>query len=175
MEQQQHRRKISMDGNENPSGASHTSSGEVLRSPARSLSHVPEEEDGTFAVGDDDSDDEETVRQVMPTRSSPSVEASYTPSLASPVDESVPHQLRGLSEKARGKMPAGQTVFSRQNSTTSLSSYIATPSLQINSNGFVPTAAWVSINSAYIKRILLTSPFRLSRGFQNSPFIPSSL
>lgn len=171
MEQQQHRRKASVDSNEYSSGASHAQYGEALRSPTRSLSHVPEEEDGTFAVGDDDSD-EEATHQATPARSSPSLEASYTPSLASPVDESVPHQLRGLSEKARGKMPAGQAAFSRQNSTTSLSSYVATTSLPINPSGFVPTAAWVSTRFTTVKGKYTNEHLRSSHGSRNYPFTP---
>ncbi|EEP78992.1 conserved hypothetical protein [Uncinocarpus reesii 1704] len=112
-----------------------------IRTPVQSLSHVPEE-DSAFAIGDDDSD-EETQRQPTPSQSSPSLGNSGTPSLASPTDESVPHQLRGLSEKARGKMPAGQAAFSRQNSNTSLNSYAAASSLSTTASGFVPTAAWI--------------------------------
>ncbi|WEW56071.1 hypothetical protein PRK78_001506 [Emydomyces testavorans] len=141
IEQQQHRRKASLTGSDHLSGAPFAQSGEDIRSPARSLSHVPEE-DGTFAVGDDESD-EDTPRQTTPPQSSPSLDTSQTPSLASPVDESVPHQLRGLSEKARGKMPAGQATFSRQNSTTSLNSYTAASSVPTTSSGFAPTAAWI--------------------------------
>jgi hypothetical protein len=46
-----------------------------------------------------------------------------------------------MSEKARGKMPAGTTTFSRQNSTTNLGSYAAS-SLAV-SGSFEPTAQWI--------------------------------
>lgn len=103
------------------------------------MSHVPEE--GAFAIGGDDSDDEDAEPQNTPSQS-PSIENSRTPSISSSADDSVPLQLRGMSEKARGKMPASQMSFSRQNSATSLSSYAAT--VPAASNGFVPTTAWVS-------------------------------
>ncbi|KAL1851259.1 hypothetical protein Plec18170_006584 [Paecilomyces lecythidis] len=106
-----------------------------VRSP---LSHIPEE-GGPFAIGGDDSD-EEAEAQPTPSQSSPSVQNSRTPSVSSATDESAPLQMRGMSEKARGKMPAGQT-FSRQNSTTSLSSY-AGP-IASASAGFTPTAGWL--------------------------------
>ncbi|KAI1964000.1 hypothetical protein LOZ58_001861 [Ophidiomyces ophidiicola] len=141
MEQQRHRKKASFATTEHSSHPSYSQQSEGIQSPTRALSHVPEE-DGTFAVGDDESD-EETSQPATPSHFSPSLENSQVPSLASPIDESIPHQLRGLSEKARGKMPAGQAAFSRQNSTTSLSSYSAAPSVLTSSNGFVPTAAWI--------------------------------
>lgn len=109
-----------------------------VRSP---LSHIPEE-GGPFAIGGDDSD-EEAEAQDTPSQSSPSVQNSRTPSISSTADDSVPLQLRGMSEKARGKMPAGAT-FSRQNSTTSLSSY--TGPITSASAGFTPTAGWVSFS-----------------------------
>ena len=109
------------------------------RSPA--LTDVPEE-GGAFTIGDDESDDDED-REMLPTpsHSSPSGHDSRTPSVASSADEPLPAQLRGMSEKARGKLPAGQSSFSRQNSMTSLSSHqanITSPTL-----GFEPTAPWV--------------------------------
>lgn len=53
----------------------------------------------------------------------------------------MPTQLRGMSEKARGKMPAGMQNFSRQNSMTSLSGY--SMSWQSQSGQFEPTAQWI--------------------------------
>ncbi|KAM5453585.1 hypothetical protein MaudCBS49596_002788 [Microsporum audouinii] len=108
----------------------------------RPLSHVPEEEDGTFAIGDDDSDEEGDGGQPASQVASPTAEG-FCSAPVSPLDESVPLQLRGLSEKARGKMPAGQPTFSRQNSMTSLNSYA--PTVTTNARGFVPTSAWVSV------------------------------
>ncbi|EFR00905.1 hypothetical protein MGYG_03908 [Nannizzia gypsea CBS 118893] len=106
----------------------------------RPLSHVPEEEDETFAIGDDDSDEEGDGDQSASQLTSPAAESFRSPPI-SPLDESVPLQLRGLSEKARGKMPAGQPTFSRQNSMTSLSSYA--PTGTANARGFTPTSSWI--------------------------------
>lgn len=112
----------------------HTASG--ARSP---LGRIPEEH-SPFAIGGDDSDDERE-EQKTPAQSSPSVQSSRRPSISSAVDESVPLQLRGMSEKARGKMPAGQPSFSRQNSMTSQSSMSA--AFPTAPNGFTPTVAWL--------------------------------
>ncbi|KAE8352754.1 proteins containing regions of low-complexity [Aspergillus coremiiformis] len=113
---------------------SHTASG--ARSP---LGRIPEEH-SPFAIGGDDSDDERE-EQKTPAPSSPSVQSSRRPSISSAIDESVPLQLRGMSEKARGKMPAGQPSFSRQNSMTSQTSMSA--AFPPASNGFTPTVAWL--------------------------------
>lgn len=119
------------------------SSVESLRSPATShsrppgLSNVPEE-DGTFTIGEDedDSDDERPT----PSHSDPSENPSRASSVSN-VEDAVPTQLRGMSEKARGKMPAGMHNFSRQNSMTSLSGY--STSGQSQSGQFEPTAHWI--------------------------------
>jgi len=120
-----------------------------LRSPTLprtpTLSNVPEE-NSAFAIGDDDDSDAGNEDHHDETPHSPHhspAGASRSLSVASSVDETVPQQLRGMSEKARGKMPAGQPAFSRQNSTTSLNS-VATPSLGAN-EFFTPSAAWVSL------------------------------
>ncbi|KAM3068943.1 hypothetical protein ACMFMG_004119 [Clarireedia jacksonii] len=119
---------------------------ESLRSPSTShqrapaLSDVPEED--TFAIGDDedeDSDDEQRPTGGTPTTPTQSDRPSRASSVSSSFDETVPTQLRGMSEKARGKMPAGMPTFSRQNSTTSLSSYAAFSS----TGGFEPTSHWI--------------------------------
>ena len=126
-----------------------------LRSPTAartpSLGNVPEE-NSAFAIGSDDeeSDAEDTSpppQTTSPVHSPPpggSRVASRSASIASSVDETVPTQLRGMSEKARGKMPVGQTTFSRQNSITSLASMNATPSLAVN-EFFTPSLTWVGI------------------------------
>jgi hypothetical protein len=120
-----------------------------LRSPTISrvptLSDVPEE-NSAFTIGDDDDSDEEGQSPEPPRSPSlPQSGASRSASIASSVDDTVPLQLRGMSEKARGKRPVGQPAFSRQNSTTSLIS-ISTPSLGAN-EFFNPSAAWVSRTS----------------------------
>ena len=141
IERQNQQTKGSSSGGDTATSAPLLHSGDETRGSAggrRPLSHVPEE--GTFAIGDDESD-EEAESQNTPSQSSPSIENSRTPSISSSADDSVPLQLRGMSEKARGKMPASQMSFSRQNSTTSLSGYTAT--VPAASSGFVPTTAWV--------------------------------
>lgn len=130
-----------------PTRTSRNSSVDSMRSPhsARTptLSNVPEEE-GAFAIGDDDDSDNENQEMVpTPSHSSPSGHTSRTASISSSVGEPLPTQLRGMSEKARGKMPAGQPSFSRQNSTTSLSSHAATI-MSPTSGGFDPTAHWIN-------------------------------
>lgn len=118
-----------------------------LPSGARSpLTQIPEE-NSAFAIGDDDDDDDESddEGQHTPSQSSPSGQTSRRPSIASTADETS-SQLRGMSEKARGKKPAGQPSFSRQNSMTSQTSisalFSSSPSV------FTPTVAWVSFKSS---------------------------
>lgn len=77
-----------------------------------------------------------------PSQSSPSGHTSRTASVSSSVGEPLPNQLRGMSEKARGKMPAGQPSFSRQNSATSLNNHAATI-MSPTPGGFDPTAKWI--------------------------------
>lgn len=112
-----------------------------IRSPA--LSNVPEEGDA-FAIGDDEDSENEEDRELMPTpsQSSPSAHNSRTPSISSSTDERLPTQLRGMSEKARGKMPAGQPSFSRQGSMTSLCIHPAT--IVSATPSFNPSPQWVS-------------------------------
>ncbi|KAL2889315.1 high-temperature-induced dauer-formation protein [Ceratocystis lukuohia] len=115
------------------------SSNNSVQSPG--LRNVPE--DSTFEIGDDeDSDDpeqtdtEEDYRPTPTTTDSPSCAGSAV----SPED-AVPVQLRGMSEKARGKLPAGAPTFSRQNSLSSFSFPASGPR---NTSGvFEPTAAWI--------------------------------
>ena len=105
------------------------------------LSNVPEEE-GAFAIGDDEESDAEDEESPVPASNSSASRHSRTPSVSSSVDSAVPTQLRGMSEKARGKMPVGTPTFSRVNSMTSVSSHVmpSTPGL------FMPSPEWV-INS----------------------------
>ncbi|KAI4247598.1 MAG: hypothetical protein LQ352_006122 [Teloschistes flavicans] len=107
-----------------------------------SLSNVPEE-GGTFTIGDDEESDEESEREPVatPSYSSPSIHESQIPSRSSSLDEPLPTQLRGMSEKARGKMPANQYAFSRQSSSTSLSSHAA--AIMSPTVGFSPSAHWI--------------------------------
>ncbi|PGH12972.1 hypothetical protein AJ79_03945 [Helicocarpus griseus UAMH5409] len=144
IERQKQRRKANSSGGTSDTLLSPTisHSGDENRGSGperRPLSHVPE--DGAFAIGEDDSDEEGNETQNTPSQSTPSQENSRPVSVASTADENVPLQLRGMSEKARGKMPASQPAFSRQNSTTSLGSYA--PTIPANATGFVPTASWI--------------------------------
>lgn len=130
-------------------GAHRTSSMDSTRSPlstrSPSLSNVPEEH-SAFTIGDDDDSDNEVPTPTSPsTRTSrapiQSVNSSRAASVSSSADEAVPMQLRGMSEKARGKMPVGAPSFSRTNSISSLHSL--TPTIT-NSGGFQPSSEWVS-------------------------------
>lgn len=151
IERLRQQRKASAEGHDDPRSPARSSrngSFDNARSPQStrtpSLSNVPEE-GGTFTIGDDDdTDDEDNEREPLatPSQSSPSNHASQTPSRSSSVDEPLPTQLRGMSEKARGKMPANQSEFSRHGSSTSLSSHpaaITSPTV-----GFNPSAHWVN-------------------------------
>lgn len=99
------------------------------------------EEDGTFAIGDDEDESDDDHRPT-PAQSTTSENTSQADSsTASNVEDAVPVQLRGMSEKARGKMPAGGLTFSRQNSITSLGGYSAAG--QSQSGIFEPTVQWI--------------------------------
>lgn len=104
------------------------------------LTDVPEE-DGAFAIGGDDDDDSDDDQQPTPAHSTPTEQPSRASSVSSAIDDAVPVQVRGMSEKARGKMPAGIPTFSRQNSTTSLGSHSAAG---LGADGlFEPSVDWI--------------------------------
>ncbi|KZF20294.1 hypothetical protein L228DRAFT_254011 [Xylona heveae TC161] len=140
------------------------------------LSDVPEDSNA-FAIGDDEDFDEDN--EAHPPRSQASAQGSRTASLSSSIDDAVPLQLRGMSEKARGKMPVGQPSFSRQNSTTSINSYW-TASHQPTGN-FMPSAEWVETWLAELPlHTIMTvisevSPRLPARDTQNSSAANSSL
>lgn len=95
-------------------------------------------DDSAFAIGDDDDSDEDEEPRPTPSQSSPSRD-SRAPSVASSsAEDALPMQIRGLSEKARGKMPAGSNSFSRTNSMASLSHGLTSVS-----GGFVATPEWL--------------------------------
>ena len=119
---------------------------ESVRSPAvvrkPSLSNVPENEDA-FEIGCD-SDTEGAEPQSTETLSRSSMHSdtpSRAPSMSSSVDDAVPTQLRGMSEKARGKLPAGHDSFPRNGSSASLSNLTMINSTPLDS--FEPTEAWI--------------------------------
>lgn len=99
---------------------------------------------GAFAIGDDDDDDDDSDDEARPTpaQSSPSENPSQASSAAD-YSDAVPTQLRGMSEKARGKMPAGMPTFSRQNSTTSLEGGMSSAAASQVGGAFEPSAAWL--------------------------------
>ncbi|KAI2793577.1 hypothetical protein POX_a00158 [Penicillium oxalicum] len=144
IERQKEQRKAGENSTESTTSPTLPHAGDDLFAPsgARSpLTRIPEE-NGAFAIGDDDSEAEDTEEggQSTPAQSSPSAQASRRPSFASTADETG-SQVRGISEKARGKMPAGRPSFSRQNSITSLASVSAL--FSPTSAGFAPTVAWL--------------------------------
>lgn len=121
----------------------HSRSGSAdLRSPTSarspSLSNVPEEH-SAFTIGDDeDSDEEASASQPLQNRATSPLSGSRAVSISGADD--LPTQLRGMSEKARGKQPVGAPSFSRQNSITSLQSL--TPIIS-NTGTFEPSAEWI--------------------------------
>jgi High-temperature-induced dauer-formation protein len=109
-----------------------------MRSP--NLSNVPEEQ-SAFAIGDeDDSDEESSINPAGRAVATP-VESSRASIASSTAEDILPTQLRGMSEKARGKMPAGQGSFSRVNSISSVHSWTANT---YQFGQFQPTTDWVS-------------------------------
>ena len=80
-------------------------SADSLTSPisarAPSLSDVPEEE-GTFAIGDDDDEDTDDERPT-PAVSTLTEQPSCAGPVSSSVDDTVPTQLRGMSGEGSGK------------------------------------------------------------------------
>jgi hypothetical protein len=120
-----------------------------MRSPAKrppSLSDVPEE-GGTFAIGEEDDSDSDGTETRSTTRSTaaPSLhsrEHSRAPSIAESVEDAVPLQLRGMSEKARGKLPAGQDTFTRHSSSASLNTLAITTTLSMTGT-FEPDFDWM--------------------------------
>lgn len=178
IERHNQRRKASAEGTEelrSPSRSLRNGSFDNVRSPQStrtpSLSNVPEE-DGTFTIGDDeDSEEDEREPMATPSHSSSSNQASQSPSRSSSIDEPLPTQLRGMSEKARGKMPANQSAFSRQSSSTSLNSHFSA-AIMSPTIGFSPSAHWVGAFFSQLVVDLLTR-FRLTPGCPHYPYIPS--
>ena len=95
------------------------------------------------AIGDDEDSDDEGQAKPTPSQSSvQSEQNSRAASVSESTEDAVPTQLRGMSEKARGKLPAGQNSFSRHSSTASLNN-LALSTIAPNGT-FEPTIAWVS-------------------------------
>ncbi|ROT39254.1 hypothetical protein SODALDRAFT_339660 [Sodiomyces alkalinus F11] len=152
VERRNRRRKEAAANGENADPDSVRSSVDSLRSPTTSYSHhhassghESEQQDDTFAIGDDEDDsddDDHHHHQPTPAQSSTSETMSRASSRGSHAEDALPTQVPGMSEKARGKMPAGVGTFSRQNSTTSLGGYAGSTS-QSQSGAFEPTPQWI--------------------------------
>lgn len=128
-------------------------SGQDLRSPSESAPNSaitssptsePVEAHSAFAIGDDEDDDGSYPPTLVDPSNNQSPTSSRAGSVSSAADPTIPLQLRGMSEKARGKRPAGQPAFSRQNSNTSLRGVMSSGSL-VSPGGFNPTVEWVSL------------------------------
>jgi hypothetical protein len=151
----------------------------LVQSPTSSSSRrppsLPDTQDAApsaFAIGDDGDgtdDDSEAPGQPTPAESTPtdsrsqrSHSRSRANSEVSAHDATVPVQLRGMSEKARGKLPAGAPVFRRQNSTLSTTGSIS------GVNGyFEPSASWIE---AWVAELPLHTVLSVIE--QLSPHIP---
>ncbi|PNY25332.1 Ubp5-interacting protein [Tolypocladium capitatum] len=140
IERRNRRRKDSGGHGDSGDSGSVRSSLDSARSPptrTQTLEEVPE--DGTFTIGDDEDDSDEDP-QPTPAHSTTSENQSQASSTVN-VDDAVPVQLGGMSEKARGKMPAGARSFSRKNSTASLGTQ--STSGRTPGGAFEPSAHWI--------------------------------
>lgn len=110
-----------------------------------------------FEIGGDDDSDEEVKPKSQFSVSSQTVTSpppqSPNPSVSSSIEDAVPLQLRGMSEKARGKLPEG--AFQRQGSTASLTSHVNINSPGAPSTGFTPSSAWVNSISSPLPYCML--------------------
>ncbi|KAB8360742.1 hypothetical protein FH972_024477 [Carpinus fangiana] len=93
-----------------------------------------------FTIGDDEDEDEDEPTATPVRSSSQSQQTSRAGSISGSVEDAVPAQ-RGMSEKARGKLPAGSPAFRRHGSTASLGSI----SLAMGPPGsrFEPSSEWM--------------------------------
>ena len=163
IERQQERRKSENGSHETVGGTRHRHSEENPHTPSgttSSLSRIPEE-NNPFTIGGDESDEDGPH---TPSQSSPSFSQNSQRLSLSSVDENFPHPMRGMSEKARGKMPAGRPSISRQNSLTSQSSLSL---LATSSANFTPTPTWVS-------RLSIAFQCGFCRRVADRPFCDSS-
>lgn len=106
--ERRHRRRKERNADRSDLSECRRGSADSIRSPSPShprapaLDDVPEE---AFAIGDDEDEDTDNDHCPTPAASTPSEAPSRASSVSSSVDDTVPTQLRGMSEKARGKMP----------------------------------------------------------------------
>jgi hypothetical protein len=139
IERLNHIRKDQPDGSIRDSTSLEGHRSPVMRSP--SVGFVPEE-NSAFGIGDDDDDDQDDTTRASQRRPITSLHSSRAGSISSLTDDTLPLQLRGMSEKARGKMPAGHASFSRENSMSSSLHNLASP-IAGSSGQFLPTPQWV--------------------------------
>jgi hypothetical protein len=139
--------------------------------PSPSVGFVPEE-NSAFGIGDDeDSNQEETPRESQ-RRPITSLHSSRAGSISSLTDDTLPLQLRGMSEKARGKMPAGHASFSRENSMSSSLHNLSSP-LAGSSGQFLPTPQWVRSSAGTFHIHAYTTRLKAGRrACLSTPFLP---
>ncbi|KAI9726030.1 MAG: hypothetical protein M1828_002038 [Chrysothrix sp. TS-e1954] len=150
------RRKEQAESNSISSGV-HRGNESVHSPRASNLASISEQRDA-FAIGGDDSDDEQdNTDDHTPSRTSFQSETnSRLGSSADGAEEVLPTQLRGMSQRARGKMPASHPPFSRQSSSANLNSpSLASPSPY---GGFEPSVAWMS---SWLPELPIDTPMRL--------------
>lgn len=105
------------------------------------LSHFEIGEDSESETEEGSPESKKPTKKNSETPQSPSSVTSPTAS-TSDAEDVVPMQLRGMSEKARGKLPEG--AFRRQGSTASLGSHVSGIATPIAGGfGFIPSNAWV--------------------------------
>ena len=140
IERQLRRRKDRASGHRR--STDHSRSPVSTRPGQPSLQDVPEET-SAFAIGDDEDSEDDKPTNITPTPSSTSAQDSQAASISS-VDGTVTPQLRGMSEKARGKMPAEPSTFSRPASTTTTTS-LARSTIPMSGPdlAFIPSPEWV--------------------------------
>ena len=165
LERQAQKRKELMEHPEMAPNRSRENSLDGQRSPGgnrvSSLSNVPEDT-GAFAIGDDESDEDEA----KPTPAASSIQsASGSRNASMSADDAVPFQMRGMSEKARGKLPAGQSSFSRVSSNASMNNFMS--SAITPQGNFEPNMAWVCSD---LTELSSSNVSRLKRGILNCLF-----
>lgn len=140
-----HRKASGANDEEGLTGVSRATSFETSRSTmsTRKPTINTDDQEGAFVIGDED--DEEAGTEVFDAQArsnhSPTevTHTTHSSSFDGPVEDALPSQLGGMSEKARGKLKAGQDAFPRQGSYASLTSLGQAPA----SGRFEASAAWV--------------------------------
>ena len=162
LEQLGRRRKEGLD-----SQIDSTATSSPTRSHATYKSRASEEEPSTFAIGDSEESEEDESSSLDPPTPSQSTHSSHqnsrTPSISSTADDN----HHGMSDRARGKMPAG-----RQNSTSTVPDYSTEkPSLTpLRQNGlFTPTPQWLE---TWLPHLPLHTPLTIIKAL--APHLPQS-